>query len=154
MVSSGIVPVINFEPFLSGTAEDKLATAQELLKAAKEVRSPFSTRRGLSESTQADPARRTRSQVGFLMLCNVDAVVDKATVAEAFKKTQQFFDLPMEVKERLEWECAESNRGYVAEGRERVTQETDPEAIAKLRQQAPGASLPVLELTRSTRKTS
>ncbi|GAA5855588.1 hypothetical protein JCM9279_002991 [Rhodotorula babjevae] len=111
MVSSGIVPVINFEPFLSGTPEDKLATAQELLEAAKEV--------------------------GFLMLCNVDAVVDKATVAEAFKKTQQFFDLPMEVKERLEWECAESNRGYVAEGRERVTQETDPEAIAKLRQQAP-----------------
>ncbi|BGP39224.1 hypothetical protein JCM10450v2_003180 [Rhodotorula kratochvilovae] len=111
MVSSGIVPVISFEPFLSGTPAEREATAQELLKAAKEV--------------------------GFLMLSNVDSVMPKAKVAEAFRQTQQFFDLPMAVKERLEWECPESNRGYVAEGRERVTQETDPEAIAKLREKAP-----------------
>lgn len=43
MVSSGIVPVIDFEPFLSGTPAEKEATARELLKAAKEVRGPASS---------------------------------------------------------------------------------------------------------------
>ncbi|GAA5878454.1 hypothetical protein JCM8547_006587 [Rhodosporidiobolus lusitaniae] len=109
--TSGIVPVINFSGFLTGGPEEKRAVAEELLSAAKDV--------------------------GFLMLRNVDSIVPKEQVAEAFAKTQQFFDLPFEVKDKLEWECPESNRGYVRQGRERVTAVTDPEEIKKLRAQAP-----------------
>ncbi|GAA6004822.1 hypothetical protein JCM10207_008417 [Rhodosporidiobolus poonsookiae] len=111
MVSSGIVPVIDFAPFLTGTPEEKADCAAELLKACTDV--------------------------GFLMLRNIDSVVTKDKVAEAFDKTKEFFDLPFEVKDRMEWECPESNRGYVRQGRERVTQATSEEEIAKLRAQAP-----------------
>ncbi|GAA5990983.1 hypothetical protein JCM11641_007727 [Rhodosporidiobolus odoratus] len=111
MPVSGIVPIIDFAPFLTGNSDEKRATAQQLLDACKDV--------------------------GFLMLRNIDAVVPKDKVAEAFDKTKRFFDLPFEVKDRLEWECPESNRGYVRQGRERVTQATSAEEIAKLRQQAP-----------------
>ncbi|GAA5902901.1 hypothetical protein JCM6882_009156 [Rhodosporidiobolus microsporus] len=111
MVSSGIVPVIDFSRYLNGDEEDKKETAQELLKACKEV--------------------------GFLMLSNIDAVMTKEKVGEAFAKTKEFFDLPFEVKDKMEWECPESNRGYVRQGRERVTQATSAEEIAKLRAQAP-----------------
>ncbi|GAA5931246.1 hypothetical protein JCM1841_000873 [Sporobolomyces salmonicolor] len=111
MPSSGIVPIIDFAPFLAGSQEAREQTAKELLKACTEV--------------------------GFLMLRNVDAVISKETVAEAFDVTKRFFDLPFDVKDRLEWECAESNRGYVRQGRERVTQATSAEEIAKLREQAP-----------------
>lgn len=72
------------------------------------------------------------------MLRNIDSLIPPSQVSSAFAQTKQFFDLPMEVKEKLAWECPESNRGYVAEGRERVTQESSKEAIEKLRAQAPG----------------
>ncbi|GAA5822175.1 hypothetical protein JCM11251_004881 [Rhodosporidiobolus azoricus] len=111
MVSAGIVPIIDFSGWLTGSEEEKKETAQQLLTAAKEV--------------------------GFLCLSNIDAAAPKSQVAEAFSKTQKFFDLPVEVKDRLEWESPESNRGYVRQGRERVTQATSAEEIAKLREQAP-----------------
>lgn len=38
---------------------------------------------------------------------------------------------------KLAWEDPRSNRGYVAIGRERVTQSADPNEIAQLRAQAP-----------------
>jgi hypothetical protein len=37
----------------------------------------------------------------------------------------------------LAWEDPRSNRGYVAKGRERVTQSADPTEIAQLREKAP-----------------
>ena len=43
----------------------------------------------------------------------------------------------MEEKEKLAWEDPRSNRGYVAPGRERVTQETDAKKIAEMRIKAP-----------------
>jgi hypothetical protein len=40
---------------------------------------------------------------------------------------------------KLDWEDPRANRGYVARGRERVTQETDAATIAKMRATAPDA---------------
>lgn len=45
----------------------------------------------------------------------------------------------MEEKMKLAWEDPRSNRGYVAPGRERVTQETDAKKIAEMRIKAPDA---------------
>lgn len=72
------------------------------------------------------------------MLRNFDSVIPKSQVEATFAATKQFFDLPFDVKDELAWECPESNRGYVRQGRERVTQATSKEEIEKLRQQAPG----------------
>lgn len=72
------------------------------------------------------------------MLRNIDSLIPKSQVDEALAITRQFFNLSIEAKERLAWECPESNRGYVDQGRERVTQESSLEAISKLRAQAPG----------------
>lgn len=59
MPTSGVVPIIDFAPFLTGSAAEKEATAQALLTAAKDV--------------------------GFVMLTNFyDSAVTKATVDEAF----------------------------------------------------------------------
>ena len=43
----------------------------------------------------------------------------------------------MQVKDSLAWKDPRANRGYVAQGRERVTQATSAEEIAALREQAP-----------------
>lgn len=65
--------------------------------------------------------------------------------------------MPNETKASLAWETPESNRGsvhassrndpaadrlrsYVAQGRERVTQATDPAEILRLRNESPGPS--------------
>lgn len=45
----------------------------------------------------------------------------------------------MEDKMKLAWDDPRANRGYVARGRERVTQETDPVKIAQMRASAPDA---------------
>jgi isopenicillin N synthase-like dioxygenase len=45
----------------------------------------------------------------------------------------------MEEKVKLAWEDPRSNRGYVAPGRERVTQETDVKKIVEMRTKAPDA---------------
>lgn len=47
--------------------------------------------------------------------------------------------MPLEVKDRLAWEDPRSNRGYVAQGREQVTQSKDAAEIAALRQKTPDA---------------
>ncbi|GAA5892411.1 isopenicillin N synthase family dioxygenase [Sporobolomyces salmoneus] len=111
MATSGIVPIIDFGPYLTGAPEDKAKVAQELYEAC--------------------------TKVGFLMLRNFDTIIPKTQVEETFTATKKFFDLPFEKKDKLEWECPESNRGYVRQGRERVTQATSKEEIEKLRQQAP-----------------
>lgn len=44
----------------------------------------------------------------------------------------------MKTKDSLAWISPESNRGYVSQGRERVTQATSAEEIELLRASAPG----------------
>lgn len=58
----------------------------------------------------------------------------------------------MEQKARLAWEDPRSNRGYVAPGRERVTQETDAKKIAEMRIKAPDAK-ETMEIGRDWDKT-
>jgi len=111
MATSGIVPIIDFAPYLTGSKEEKAKVAQELFEAC--------------------------TKVGFLMLRNFDSIIPKSQVQRTFTATKQFFDLPVEEKDKLEWECPESNRGYVRQGRERVTQATSKEEIEKLRASAP-----------------
>ena len=45
--------------------------------------------------------------------------------------------MPISTKSKLAWEDPRSNRGYVQQGRERVTQATDPSEIAAMREKAP-----------------
>lgn len=47
----------------------------------------------------------------------------------------------MKTKDSLAWISPESNRGYVSQGRERVTQATSAEEIELLRASAPGSFL-------------
>ena len=89
-----IIPVIDFSKFLNGTAEQKLETAQEMIKAF--------------------------SNSGFIYLSNHG--VSKATISQNFAASKQLFDKPLQYKLDLEWESAESNRGYVPQGREKLTE--------------------------------
>ncbi len=52
---------------------------------------------------------------------------------DAFSKSAKFFARPQSQKDSLAWLSPESNRGYVACGREKVTDSDDPEEIVKLR---------------------
>jgi isopenicillin N synthase-like dioxygenase len=55
-------------------------------------------------------------------------------------QAKTFFALDKEIKDKLAWQSPESNRGYVCQGRERVTQATSKEEIQALRAAAPGPS--------------
>lgn len=68
---------------------------------------------------------------GFLYLSNAGIAPD--TVETVFKKTARFFERPDNQKKALSWDTAQSNRGYVTFGREKVTQSADPEEILRLR---------------------
>ncbi|KIP02101.1 hypothetical protein PHLGIDRAFT_96346 [Phlebiopsis gigantea 11061_1 CR5-6] len=104
------IPLIDFSKFLKATsATEKRQTAEDIVAGFKEV--------------------------GFIYL-HKHGIPD-ATVKNAFTKSAEFFSLPKDTKQKLAWEDPRSNRGYVAIGRERVTQSADPSEIAQLRAQAP-----------------
>ncbi|KAG8901880.1 hypothetical protein FRB99_005020 [Tulasnella sp. 403] len=102
------IPVVDFGKFRSSEAGKK-DTAKEIVDAFKEV--------------------------GFVYLKNHG--VDERKISNAFLKSKEFFDLPIDKKVALAWEDPRSNRGYVAKGRERVTQSSDADEIAALRAKAP-----------------
>ncbi|GJE84568.1 clavaminate synthase-like protein [Phanerochaete sordida] len=104
------IPLIDFSRFLEArSAQEKRETAQEIVSGFKDV--------------------------GFIYL-DKHGIPD-ATVKNAFAKSAEFFSLPAETKDKLRWADPRSNRGYVAIGRERVTQSADPAEIAALRAAAP-----------------
>ncbi|PVG04208.1 Clavaminate synthase-like protein [Serendipita vermifera] len=106
------IPVVSFAKFRqSNSIAEKTQTANEVVTAFKEV--------------------------GFVYL--KDHGVAEGVIDNAFKKSAEFFGLPIEEKSKLAWEDPRANRGYVARGRERVTQETDAATIAKMRAAAPDA---------------
>ncbi|GAA6048767.1 hypothetical protein JCM3770_003954 [Rhodotorula araucariae] len=113
MATSGIVPVIDFRPFLVGTTAEKQHTADELVAAMRDV--------------------------GFVMLRGFhdERAVTKPQVAEAFEQAKSFFDLDSATKDEVQWTCPEANRGYVRQGQERVTQATEKDEILHLRATAP-----------------
>ncbi|KAI0322455.1 hypothetical protein OF83DRAFT_1093395 [Amylostereum chailletii] len=104
------IPVIDFSSYLHATSmSEKRNTADKIVRGFKEV--------------------------GFIYLDGHG--IPANTVDNAFKKSAEFFALPAEAKEKLAWEDPRSNRGYVAFGRERVTQSNDPDEIAAMRARAP-----------------
>ncbi|KAL1660142.1 hypothetical protein GGF50DRAFT_130517 [Schizophyllum commune] len=104
------IPVIDFSKFrAAATPAEKKATADEIVGALKGA--------------------------GFMYLAKHG--IPEATVERAFAESRGFFGMPRERKDRLAWADPRSNRGYVAVGRERVTQSQDAAAIAAMREKAP-----------------
>ena len=93
------------------------------------------------KATDADRARTSYALTsafkssGFAYLSNHG--IPAAQIDATFAKSAEFFKLPVDKKDELAWKDPRANRGYVAEGRERVTQATSAEEIAALREQAP-----------------
>ncbi|KAI9834901.1 MAG: hypothetical protein M1838_005452 [Thelocarpon superellum] len=104
-----LIPVIDFSPFLYGSAAEKQATASAILKA-------FQTS-------------------GFIYLAKHG--IAPATVEDVFATSAKFFTRPQEQKDGLQWTTPESNRGYVAHGREKVSQLADRDQVEALRSQNP-----------------
>ncbi|KIK04621.1 hypothetical protein K443DRAFT_130624 [Laccaria amethystina LaAM-08-1] len=109
-LSSFNIPVISFAKFREASSSfEKRKTAIEIVSAFRET--------------------------GFIYLS--DHGIPQETVKNTFRKSAEFFKMPMETKSKLAWEDPRSNRGYVKIGRERVTQSADPAEIASLRAKAP-----------------
>ncbi|KAG8990447.1 hypothetical protein FRB94_000302 [Tulasnella sp. JGI-2019a] len=104
------IPVIDFGKFISSDdASAKKSTAKDVVDAFKEV--------------------------GFVYLKNHG--IPQSKIDTAFHQSAEFFALPLQEKLKLAWEDPRSNRGYVARGRERVTQSSDANEIAAMREKAP-----------------
>jgi isopenicillin N synthase-like dioxygenase len=104
-----IMPLIDFNAFLHGTPSQKQATATQISNA-------FQTS-------------------GFLYLQNHG--IPTSQIQKAFAQSASFFARPQSQKDALGWTTPSANRGYVASGREKVTQSADPDEIAKLRANNP-----------------
>lgn len=72
---------------------------------------------------------------GFLYLKNHG--IPSEQIETVFALSAKFFDRPQPQKDELAWTTPRSNRGYVAAGREKVSQSNDPNEIAKLRASNP-----------------
>jgi len=103
------MPLIDFGAFLHGDPTAKKAVAEQIAEAFKSS--------------------------GFLYLQNHGVPEDQVSLA--FSESARFFERPQSQKAELQWTTPDSNRGYVAWGREKVTQSADPEEIARLRASNP-----------------
>ncbi|KAK4639656.1 hypothetical protein QC761_710290 [Podospora bellae-mahoneyi] len=104
-----VIPIINFSDFLSGSPESKAATAKAILTA-------FQTS-------------------GFLYLSHTPIPPDLLT--SVFANSASFFDHGEDFKRKYLWTTPDSNRGYSAPGREKVTQLTKPDEVESLREKVP-----------------
>jgi isopenicillin N synthase-like dioxygenase len=86
------IPVIDFGPFLDGSQVDQQAVAEQMRQASRDW--------------------------GFFYLANCGMPAE--WLAEAFAASKAFFALPTDEKNRVAWQSAESNRGYVGIKRERL----------------------------------
>ncbi len=86
------IPVIDFAPFVSGDADSQHAVASQIYQACHEI--------------------------GFMYLKNPG--IAHTLIDRAFTQTQQFFALPLTLKNQLAWSDEFSNRGYVGIERERL----------------------------------
>lgn len=102
--------LIDFSKFLNGAPSQRKETADAILKG-------FQT-------------------AGFIYLKNLPIASD--TRKHVFDTSANFFNqLSQDEKLALSWTSPESNRGYSAPGREKVTQLTDINEVAKLKQGNP-----------------
>lgn len=89
------IPVIDFEPFIRGNVAAQHAVSRQIDQACHEI--------------------------GFMYLKNLG--FHPLLLPQMFNQTQQFFDLPLEVKNQVAWSNDFSNRGYVGVERERLDQD-------------------------------
>lgn len=101
------IPLIDFSTFLSPDTSSEAKTM-----AARAILSGFKT-------------------AGFIYLRNYG--ISKPIVEQTFSESAGFFARPQSQKDALAWTTPEANRGYVAQGREKVTDATDADEIEQLR---------------------
>jgi isopenicillin N synthase-like dioxygenase len=101
------ISLIDFSAFLDGDEQTKRSTAQAVLSGFQ--------------------------QAGFIYLRNHGIL--KPIVQKTFAQSAKFFKRPIEQKDQLAWSSAASNRGYVTQGREKVTDILDANDVEKLREQ-------------------
>ena len=106
------IPLISFSSFISGDEATKRSTAQAILSGFQNA--------------------------GFIYL--KDHPISKSSVQKTFEESAKFFKRPTEQKEALNWTTPEANRGYSGPGREKVTNLTDKDEIAKEKEEQ-GADL-------------
>lgn len=101
--------LIEFSQFLSGNPAAKKATADAVLSGFQNA--------------------------GFIYL--KDHGIPSTTVDTVFAHSAKFFARSKEEKDKLAWYSAAANRGYTAEGREKVTNLEDANDVAALREAVP-----------------
>ncbi|KAL3423339.1 2OG-Fe(II)oxygenase [Phlyctema vagabunda] len=103
------IPLVDFSLFLNGTPSQRQATAESILHG-------FQT-------------------AGFIYLKNIP--IASSTVQSTFATSAKFFTRSQEEKDTLAWTTPAANRGYVAHGREKVSNMISKEDVAALKAQAP-----------------
>jgi isopenicillin N synthase-like dioxygenase len=101
------IPVIDFGPFLDGTATTRVSS--EIVSAFKDV--------------------------GFVYIKNHG--IPKELIDLQFRQSHSFFALPHHEKDILAWVSPEANRGYVHQGRERVFLIEEQDLVGDLREKLP-----------------
>lgn len=86
------IPVIDFHPFIHGSADEQNAVAEQIYRACHEI--------------------------GFMYLKNLD--LSSKSIEKMFHQSQHFFNLPQSVKNQIAWSDEFSNRGYAGIERERL----------------------------------
>ncbi|KAJ4305871.1 hypothetical protein N0V90_001404 [Kalmusia sp. IMI 367209] len=105
-----VIPLIDFSGFLSGSPSQKAQTAQAVLNG-------FQT-------------------AGFIYLKNHG--IPASTVSSVFSNSAKFFARPQSQKDALSWYSPEANRGYSAQGREKVSLPDDDQSeVEKLKATVP-----------------
>lgn len=88
----GIIPVIDFSLFTNGNVTARQTIIQQIYQASHEI--------------------------GFLYLKNTNISHD--LIKQVLKRSKDFFDLPLTVKQQLAWSHEFNNQGYVGIERERL----------------------------------
>jgi isopenicillin N synthase-like dioxygenase len=101
--------LIDFAPFLSNDPDAKLSTARAVLSGFQNA--------------------------GFIYLKNHG--IPPSQRADVFANSAKFFARPQKQKDALEWYSPEANRGYTAQGREKVTDLEEAGDVAALREAIP-----------------
>lgn len=104
-----VIPLIDFSPFLNGTPADKHSVGIAVTEAFKTS--------------------------GFLYLKNHG--IPPSVVSRVFASSARFFARPQAEKDSLGWTTPQSNRGYVARGREKLTRPDDKSDVQALRSANP-----------------
>ncbi|KAF2658685.1 Clavaminate synthase-like protein [Lophiostoma macrostomum CBS 122681] len=104
-----VIPLIDFSQYLSGDAAAKKSAAQAVLGGFQGA--------------------------GFIYLKNHG--IPASTVSNVFAHSAKFFARSQEQKDALAWYSPEANRGYTAQGREKVTDLEEHGDVEALRQSVP-----------------